>query len=224
VPFAIIFGAVAVTSGLSPGAAVAMSAFVFAGSAQFVAAGMISAGAGGWIIIATTFIVNLRHSLYAATLAPYVRHLPERWLIPLGFSLTDEAFVVVIRRYQAPDPAPFKHWYHLGAAGFLYVAWQLGTYAGLWAGQAIPNPRAWGLDFAFPVAFLGMLIPMIRGAAMLACVAAAGAGALLLRTLPHQLGLLAAALLGVAAGLLLEYVQSKTPNRAISQDEPGAPR
>ncbi|HXF64934.1 MAG TPA: AzlC family ABC transporter permease, partial [Caldilineaceae bacterium] len=156
IPFGIIFGAAAVTSGLSPGAAAAMSAFVFAGSAQFVAVSMAGGGAGAWLIILTVLVINLRHVLYAATLAPYLRGLPYRWLVPLGFTLTDESFLVAVRRYQSPDPSPFKHWYYLGAASMMYVNWQLCTYIGLWAGLVLPNPRAWGLDFAFPLTFLGM--------------------------------------------------------------------
>jgi len=83
IPFGIIFGALAVNSGLSAGATAAMSAFVFAGSSQFIAAGLFGGGAGVLIIILTTFVVNLRHSLYSVTLAPHMKHLPQRWLAPL---------------------------------------------------------------------------------------------------------------------------------------------
>src|SRR5689334_11735245 len=77
-PAGIIFGAIAVRSGLSAAAAAAMSAFVYAGSAQYVAIGLLASGAAVPVIIFTTLIVNLRHLLYAATLAPYVKHLPQR--------------------------------------------------------------------------------------------------------------------------------------------------
>ena len=84
IPFGIIFGAVAVNAGISPMAAQAMSLFVFAGSAQFVAAGLVAGGAGLIIIILTTFVVNVRHGLYSMSLAPHVKQLPQRWLLPLG--------------------------------------------------------------------------------------------------------------------------------------------
>src|SRR5215213_6522088 len=93
-PFDIIFGALAITKGISIPATMAMSLFVFAGSAQFIAVGLVGAGASIPIIILTTFIVNLRHALYSATLAPFVKHLPQRWLLPLAYTLTDESFVV----------------------------------------------------------------------------------------------------------------------------------
>ena len=100
IPFGIIFGTLATGSGLSFAGALAMSAFVFAGSAQFSALGLLAARTGWPIIVLTTFVVNLRHLLYAASLLPYVRHLSQFWRIPLAFWLTDETFAVVIKRYQ----------------------------------------------------------------------------------------------------------------------------
>jgi 4-azaleucine resistance transporter AzlC len=206
-PFGIIFGAVAVANGLSPWAGAAMSALVFAGSSQFLAAGLVAQGAGIGVIVLATLVINLRHALYAATLAPHMRHLPQRWLLPLGFILTDEAFVVAVRRYNEPDQSPWKHWYYAGAAIAMFVVWQLFTYLGLWAGQAIPDPLAWGLDFAFPVTFLGMLLPAVKGRPVVACVLVAGVAALLLQGLPNQLGLVTAAILGISAGVLAERAQ-----------------
>ncbi|MCC6458506.1 MAG: AzlC family ABC transporter permease [Caldilineaceae bacterium] len=204
IPFAIIFGALAVTNGVSPMTAAAMSAFVFAGSAQFVAVGMLAAGADNWIIILTTLIVNLRHVLYAATLAPHMKHLSQRWLLPLGFWLTDESFMVAIQRYNQNDRSPLKHWFHLGTTALFYVNWQFFTYVGLWAGRAIPNPGGWGLDFAFPATFLGMLMPQLVSRSVVACVISAGTAAMLFNPLPHKLGLIIAAFCGVAAGIVVE--------------------
>ncbi len=218
-PFGVIYGAVAVTGGLSTGAVIAMSAVVFAGSAQFVAAGMFAAGAAPLAIILTTFIVNLRHALYSVTLAPYMRHLPQRWLAPLGFLLTDEAFVVAIRRYAEPDSSPYKHWFYLGTATTLYVNWQAFTIIGLWAGQSIPNPRAWGLDFAIPLIFIGMLIPQLVDRAIIICVLTAALTALLLHGLPHQSGLIVAALAGIAAGVIADRA-TPSPAPLTTAQEP----
>jgi 4-azaleucine resistance transporter AzlC len=204
IPFGIIFGAVAVNSGLSAWATAAMSAFVFAGSSQFVAAGLVAGGAGIAIIVLTTFVVNLRHSLYAATLAPHVRHLPQRWLLPLGFTLTDETFVVVAEHYARPGDAANRHWFYLGSSVIMYLNWQICTWIGIVAGQSLPNPAGWGLDFALVVTFIGMLMPGLRTRPIVACSVAAGAVALLAAGLPNQLGLIIAALAGVAAGVLTE--------------------
>ena len=210
IPFGIIFGAVAVNSGLSAAAAQAMSLFVFAGSAQFIGAGLVAGGAGLAVIIVTTLVVNLRHALYSVSLAPHMKHLPQRWLLPLGFWLTDESFVVVIDRYAQHDRSPFKHWFFFGSAVFMYVNWQLCTFIGIRAGQAIPDPQSWGLEFALPVTFIGMLVPALRSRPVLLSALVAGAAALLLHGLPNQLGLMAAALLGVGAGVLARSREAKT--------------
>jgi len=181
-----------------------MSAFVFAGSAQFIAAGLVAAGTSTGIIILTTLVVNLRHALYAATLAPHMKHLPQRWLAPLGFWLTDESFVVVVSRFHKKDTSAFKHWYFLGSAVFMYSNWQLCTWIGLAAGRAIPDPASWGLDFAMVVTFIGMLVPLVRSRATVISVLVAAVTALLTNQLPNQFGLIVAALLGILAGVLAE--------------------
>jgi 4-azaleucine resistance transporter AzlC len=218
IPFGIIFGALAVNSGLSAGAAAAMSAFVFAGSSQFIAAGLFGSGAGILIIVLTTFVVNLRHSLYSITLAPHMKHLPQRWLAPLGFWLTDESFLVVIERYRQPDASPHKHWFFLGSALFLYVNWNLCTWIGIIAGQTLPNPASWGLDFALVVTFIGMVAPGLRSRPVAASVLVGGLAAILLAGLPNRLGLIVAALAGVAAGMLVERLTA-TPAPVSTVEE-----
>ena len=86
IPFGIIFGAMSVAGGIPAGIAGAMSAFVFAGSAQLIAAGLLSSGAGIVVVITTTFFVNLRHNLYAATLAARRQPAPSAgcWRSPSG--------------------------------------------------------------------------------------------------------------------------------------------
>lgn len=206
IPFGIIFGATAVVNKISPTGTIAMSLFVFAGASQFIAAGMISGGAGILVIVLTTFFVNLRHALYATTLAPHMKHLSQRWLIPLGFWLTDETFVVVATRYNQSDRSPHKHWYHLGSALFMYVNWQCCTLIGLLAANAIsPDQVAkLGLEFAVVVTFIGMVIPLIKTRPALLSTITAGAASLVFYGLPGRLGLIVAALLGVGVGLAAE--------------------
>jgi 4-azaleucine resistance transporter AzlC len=219
IPFGIIFGALGVASGLSPAATIGMSLFVFAGSSQFIAAGLVAGQVGMVVIVFTTLVVNLRHALYSATLAPYVRHLSQKWLLPLGFWLTDETFVVVVTRYTQPDESPYKHWYYLGSAVFMYTNWQLGTLLGVIAGQAIPDLREWGLDFAMIVTFIGMLIPLITNRPLLLSAVVAGVSAVLLNGLENKLGLIVAALLGVAAGVLAEALFPQTAKPATPAPE-----
>ena len=206
IPFGIIFGALAVNAGLSIAGTMGMSLFVFAGSSQFIAAGLISTGASVGTIILTTLIVNLRHALYATTLAPHMRKLSQKWLLPLGFWLTDETFLVSVKRYSQADESPNKHWFMLGSALFMYTNWQLCTFLGVVAGNAIPNPVGWGLDFAMVATFIGMLVPMVKDRAVFVSIIVAAASALLLNSYPNQTGLFFATLLGTSTGVLFERV------------------
>jgi 4-azaleucine resistance transporter AzlC len=204
VPFGIVFGVLALNSGFSPLGAMGLSLFVFAGSSQLIGVNLVAGGASLWVIVLTTFIVNVRHALYSATLSPFMKHLPQRWLLPLGFWLTDETFVLVVNRYGAHDQSPYKHWYHLGSALFMYINWAACTLIGIVAGQSIPDMSNWGLDFAMYVTFLGMLIPLIKNRPILLAAVVGGLSAVLFHGLPNQMGLLVAALLGVAAGMIGE--------------------
>jgi len=211
-PFAVIFGALAVTNGISPAGAVALSAIVFAGSAQFISVNLVATGTPIPVIILTTFVVNLRHTLYSATLAPYVKHLPRRWLMLLGFLLTDEAFFTVINRYHQPDVVTHKHWFFLGSALSLYVNWQIFTWIGIIAASTVDQAQLanLGLDFAMTVTFIDMLIPSIKNRPILAAAVVGAVVSVLLYNQPNRIGLIIAAICGVAAGVMAESLQKET--------------
>lgn len=204
IPFGIIFGTLAVGAGLSGWQAMGMSLLVFAGSAQFIAITLITGGVGAAVVLLTTFVVNLRHALYSAAMQPFVRHLPNRWRIPLAFGLTDEAYAVIQHRYARDDASPHRHWFFLGAALTMYLGWQLSTLVGIAFGKAVPDIASWGLDFAMIATFIGIAVPMMRSRPQVAAALAAGAVALLCWSLPYKLGLVAAALAGILVGVLLE--------------------
>ena len=203
-PFGIIFGALAISGdrALTPGAALGMSLIVFAGSAQFIGLGLYAQGVGLPFIVFTTFVVNLRHALYAASLSPFLRHLGQRWLAPLGFWLTDETYAVVIRRFHGAGPGPHGHWYYLGSALPFYLNWQLCTLIGIIAGQQLGDAASWGLDFAMTLTFIGIVVPLIKSRPMLTCALVAGVTSLAAAGMPNRLGLVIGALAGMAAGLI----------------------
>lgn len=209
-PFGLIFGAQALNAGLSPAAVMGMSLFVFAGSAQFIGALLVGQGAALGLIVLTTFVVNLRHALYSASLAPYVKHLPQRWLLPLGFWLTDETYAVTIRHFEGAPDAPYRHWYYLGSAMTLYVLWNTSTVIGIIAGQRFAWIADLGLDFALIVIFIGIVVPLLRTRPMLIAALVAGLVGVLTYPLPNKLGLMIAALAGIAAGLIGEPSKSET--------------
>ncbi len=209
-PFGMLFGALAISVGLTPWAVMGLSLIVFAGSSQFVAAGLVGQGASLGIIVLTTFVVNLRHALYAISLGPYLRHLSHRWLAPMAFMLTDESYAAVITRFEQADGSPNKHWFYLGGALLMYINWQLWTFAGIVAGQRLQSVGDLGLEFAMVVTFIGIVVPLIIRWPMLICALVAGGTALLLHELPHQLGLIVASLFGIAAGLAAQLFAGRS--------------
>lgn len=216
IPFGIIFGALAVTGDnpLTPAATMGMSLFVFAGSAQFIGIGLYSQGIGLALIVVTTFIVNLRHALYAASLAPYLKHVGHKWLFPLGYWLTDETYAVVINRFQQHPNDPNRHWYYLGSALFMYINWQLCTLIGIIAGQQLGDGAAsLGLDFAMVVTFIGIVIPLIINRPMLACLLVAAVTSLATYGLPNRLGYMVGGIAGIIAGYIVEtYFSQSEPD------------
>jgi 4-azaleucine resistance transporter AzlC len=210
VPFGVLFGVLALTIGLPYWAAQAMSLFVFAGSSQFIALGMLSQGAALPLIVLTTFVVNLRHALYGASVAEYIQGLPKKWRALLAFGMTDESFAVTITRYRDParGDAAFKRWYFLGANLAMFVPWQISTALGYFAGRALGDPLALGLDFAFPVVLIAILIPQLRERTDVVSALVAGAAAVIAFGLPSKLGLLVAMVAGILCGVGLEIWKS----------------
>ncbi len=201
-PFGLIYGALALNAGLSRTAAQVMSSTVFAGSAQFITAQLVHENTPGFVIVLTIAVVNLRHMLYSASLAPYLAALPVRWKAILSYLLTDEAYAPTILRYEKEGITPHAHWFLLGAGGVLWMDWQLGTALGIFLGAAIPE--SWSLDFALPLTFIAMVVPVLRDRPAIVAALSAGVVALIAFSLPYKLGLILAALVGIVVGTLLE--------------------
>ncbi len=201
-PFGMIYGASALEAGLSPAAAQLMSSIVFAGSAQFATAQLVHDAAPAVVIVVTIAMINLRHMLYSASMAPYVRGLSARWKSLLAYLLTDECYAATVSHYQAQGTTSTSHWFFLGAGLALWSTWQVSTALGIYFGAVIPT--SWPLDFALPLTFIAMVIPALRDRPAVAAAASAGGVALLAYALPYKLGFIVAALFGVGLGMLLE--------------------
>jgi len=214
IPFGLIFGALALASGVPPLEVQGLSLFVFAGSAQFIAAGLIGDGAAPVVIVLTIFVVNLRHALYSATIAPHVRRLSARWKVSLSWLLTDEAFAMASVRYRDGDTAQ-AHWFTLGTGLTLWAFWQSSTALGIAVGAVVPEGLA--LDFALPLTFIALLIPLVTNRPTLVAALSAGVLAVALAGLPYKIGLLLAVMLGVGVGLGLEsFWGGETPEEGQS--------
>jgi 4-azaleucine resistance transporter AzlC len=202
-PFGLIYGVLALEAGLSPLAALAMSSIVFAGSAQFLGVQLIALQTPLLIMWLATFLLNLRHVLYSASVAPYVQHLSPRWRSLLAYLLTDEAYVVTITHYLNSDtPRRYKQWFFLGAGLMLWSSWQLATAVGIFLAAQVP--AAWSLDFAVPLTFIALAFPSVKDRAAAAAALSAGAVAVAAAGWPHKLGLVVGALVGITVGLLVE--------------------
>ena len=201
-PFGMIYGALALNAGLSTAASQMMSSIVFAGSAQFITAQLVHESAPGLVIVLTIAVVNLRHMLYSASLAPYIASLSTRWKALLSYLLTDEAYAPTIIHYEKEGITPYAHWFWLGAGFTLWFNWQVSTALGIFLGTAIPE--TWSLDFALPLTFIAMVVPVLKNQPAIAAALSAGVMALIAYSLPYRLGLILAALVGIAAGTLLE--------------------
>ncbi|MDK2981624.1 MAG: hypothetical protein PWQ55_1971 [Chloroflexota bacterium] len=201
-PFGMIYGVLAKGAGLSDLDAQAMSSVVFAGSSQFMLVQLLNAGVPTIMMILTGFVINLRHALYSASLAPYTRPLSPLWKMLLSYVLVDEAFALVVMHYKQPNDNGYRHWYYLGAGLTLWTTWQLSTAAGIFLGTQVP--ASWGLDFTLALTFIALTVPAIDDRPSLLAAVSAGVTALLARNLPYKLGLLAAAFVGILVGLWSE--------------------
>src|SRR3989304_2058293 len=113
--YATVWGGLARPAGLSLGEIALMCLIVTAGASQFVAVPMIAAGFPPLAVIATTYVVNMRHYLMAATLAPAFRGFPRRWLALIAHGVNDESFALAVARRNPPDP-----WFFLGSVVAVY--------------------------------------------------------------------------------------------------------
>lgn len=194
-----VFGGLAVQAGLRPLEVLGMCVLVFAGAAQFVAVPMIAAGASPLAVIVTTYVVNMRHYLMAATLAPAFRGFPRAWLPVVAHVVNDESFALTVSRPGPPDARFF-----LGSAAAIAAAFLAGVGLGLPLGGLVEDPSRYGLDFAFPAVFLALVAVQLRRRADWLVAAGSAALALALAvTLPGNWHIVVAGLSVSGLGTLL---------------------
>lgn len=211
IPFGFAYAVTARSAGLSLIETQALSALVFAGSAQLSAVGLFAAGAAGLEIVLTTLLLNVRHVLYGLSLGRELR-LTRRERPAAAFFLTDEAFGVVAASRERSFP------FLLGTELSLFLVWNIATLAGYLVGAAIPNPERLGVDLIFPLAFLALLVPLVRTRVELVVALASGALAYgLARVAPGGLPIL---LTGVGGSLLGAFLTRGEPaDRRIDPED-----
>ena len=202
VPFGLTTGVAMVASGIAPHATVAMSLLVFAGASMLAATQLLAGGTPVVLVLLTTLFINLRFMMNSASIRPHLSGLPRRWRLLAAALLADNSYALCIARFTEHPHMKSKLWYYLGAAAPVWLAWQLAVLAGALAGSALPT--SWKLEFAAPLAFIAISVPLLRDRGMVAAASAAGVTVVLASGLPLHLNLLLAALAGIAAGLAAE--------------------
>lgn len=203
-PFGVIFGALATAQGLSVPETMSLSLFVFSGSAQFVAISLMAIATPAWVIWTVTFILNLRHTLYAATLVGFVRHLSLVWRFVLSAGLTDETFAAMEDRYRRLGVRRNSHWAFLASIVAMHVNWNCWTALGIGIGMRIKGLEGSGLEFAAIATFIGMVVQKLRSPGAQTAAAVAGILAALLATLPYKAGLTIATLVAIGVAVLAD--------------------
>ena len=206
-PFGLVCGVGAAAAGANWLAALGMSAIIFSGAAQILAAQLVAADAPFAVIVLTCFVLGLRFLMYSAAMAPYLRPLPDRMQKVLAFLLTDQAFAGAIRRFNASDDHHGAGLHFLGGGIALYLVWQVSCMVGFLAGNLIPS--AWSLEFAVPLCFLALLAPLFRDTPSVIAAVTAGIAVLALSHLPMRLNLIAAGVLGIVVGTLADLARER---------------
>lgn len=155
-PVGLAFGVLASQAGLGPVSTGLMSVLVYAGSAQFIAVGLLQAGTSFGPIILTTFLVNLRHALMSAALTNRLKGLSLGKQAAFCFELTDETFAV---HSTAIDEGHDEFPHLLGVNITSQVCWVVSTILGVWLGTSLPQSllQQWGVDYAMTAMFTALL-------------------------------------------------------------------
>ena len=202
IPFGVITGVAMVASGIPPLVAMLMSVVVFAGASMVASAQLLASAAPVAVIILATAIINLRFMMYSASLRLHFADQPLRWRITVAYLTADNVYGLLLSRYSEHPKDQGKLEYFMGAGIVVWFVWQIAVLGGVLIGAGVP--ASWRLEFAAPLAFIAMTIPHLRDRAMIIAALAAGIAVIAAHGLPLRLNILAAAAVGIAAGVMFE--------------------
>jgi len=217
-PVGFAYGVLAVKAGLSIANAGLMSILVYAGSAQLIGVDMIGSGSLALSVIATTLVVNLRHVLFSAALAPHLSGWPRLRIARFCFQLTDETFALHATRFHNGQQSVRKT---LAINAITHSAWVAGGILGAVAGGYVPDVKPLGLDFALPAMFAVLLVGQFLSKAHVLAALLGGALALILsRTPAAPYATLTAAVAAAAAAALLPQPKRRAPKPGHDAERP----
>jgi predicted branched-subunit amino acid permease len=196
--YGISFGALSVAAGLSLWQTIALSALLFSGASQFAVVGIIAAGGAGAAAVATSSLLGMRNGLYGLQMSRLLGVTGLR-RVPAAQLTIDESTAVAIG--QPERSAQRLGFWGTGLA--VYVLWNLSTILGALVGNAIGDPRQYGLDAAAPAAFCALLWPRLKHGDARAVAAVAALIALVVAPhAPAGIPVLVAAVAAIVAGVL----------------------
>ncbi|HEY7821810.1 MAG TPA: AzlC family ABC transporter permease [Acidimicrobiia bacterium] len=202
-PFALVIGLAIVEAGINPFAGWSGSWLIFGGAAQLTLVSLLGSGAAAVAATTAALVVNARHLMYSAALAPTYQKQPAwfRWLGP--YFLIDQMFALVSLETDS-EPETFRT-YYLAAGMTFWTLWQITTALGLAIGPVIPEE--WNLAFAVPLLFIGLIVLGVdRSSKVVAALVGAGV-AYVVAGLPNRSGLLVGGLVGIIAGTIAERMR-----------------
>lgn len=203
-PFAMIFGVLATEAGLSVFETLMFSVTVIAGAAQLTALQLMTENTPTVIILASALAVNLRMAMYSASLTPYLGPAPLWQRVFIAYFLVDQSYACSLSKYEETPHMSLSERvaFFFGTVAPVCPMWYIFTLVGAVIGNQIPPE--WALDFAVPIAFLALIIPMMRTGAHLVAALVAIAVAILANGMPYNLGLIVAGIAGMLAGAQTE--------------------
>jgi 4-azaleucine resistance transporter AzlC len=202
IPFGVITGVAMVASGIPPLAAMLMSLLVFAGASMVAAAQLLAQGTPALLVVLAALFINLRFVMYSASLRTHYAQLPARWRLLVACLLADITYGLALARFAERPAQSGKLEFFLGAGAMIWLSWQAAVLCGVLIGAGVP--ASWRLEFAAPLAFIALSVPLLRDRAMLAAALAAAITVVLASSLPLRMNVMLAALAGIAAGLVAE--------------------
>ncbi|USD67881.1 AzlC family ABC transporter permease [Vibrio sp. SCSIO 43136] len=216
-PFSFIIGAMSIQAGLSITQSILSAMLTIAGSSQLVAYGMIQHGGSMLVIMFTSFVINLRHVLYSASLAEIAKGQPLHIRALMAFGLTDEVYAGTYKGVREHKYG--AHWFYLGAMGLFYVNWVVANTLGALVGSSFPDIANFGLEFAMVAAFIAIVVPQLKERECIVAAVVSMVAGVLFSSLPHSLGLVVAASIGVFVGYQMDLMTEREQAAEIKKAE-----
>lgn len=203
IPIGFAYGLLGVKSGFTISQVMALSLFVYAGSAQFIAISLLSAGTSVITLVTTIFIVNLRHFLYSTSLSQFMKYISRKRIPILSFFITDETYAVAITDLQNNNDYDKNYFYQLFLTS--YTTWVLSSFLGSISGTLIGGSINIGLDFALPAMYIALLLMQMTGYKKIFISIFSGLLSIaLMLVLPGNTNVIIAALIGAGMGVVLD--------------------